>query len=476
MNFPVELSGVVYLGYVLGEGEHLRAAGRRVNGIVDEIESSFVERAPLRMSQSLWAWDLHARVHDEYPAAVLPTLSAGAERAVELRQARGLRALLGPAAGAQAPYALLLLLFGRSEMRARRLQARLVYARSLALSLELGCRGTVVSEFAALADEDSPRGRAFAAESVTAAIVGALRSFGVEGIPSAGAARRLRGALWRRGDGDGSEPERGDDDDDDDDESDHENDGGGGSPADADGDDDSDGDGDGGDGDDDDADGADADEFSFLELGGGARAHGAQMRSLVQPLARARLGASVTPAALPSAELWRAVQPSRAWLDATVLAGGASEAAAAFPALLCGVWWIALQVRGASFAPRACGACGCVVHDLDVHLVLGGVRGGAPCSCPRAAVVRAEFFRRVAALFVAHGLAGAVPVGPRGPQTRDALARALGGRGASRVPLPRALARALPLVFVETFGAFAADERARRAMAAVAAAAAAAPM
>ena len=38
-----------------------------------------------------------------------------------LRQARGLRALLGPAVGAQAPYALLLLLFGRSEMRARRL-------------------------------------------------------------------------------------------------------------------------------------------------------------------------------------------------------------------------------------------------------------------------------------------------------------------------------------------------------------------
>ena len=451
-----------------------------LTAFVDEIESSFVERAPLRMSQSLWAWDLHARVHDEYPAAVLPTLSAGAERAVELRQACGLRALLGPAAGAQAPYALLLLLFGRSEMRARRLQARLVYARSLALSLELGCRYAVVSAFAALADEDLPRGRAFAAESVTAAIASALRSFGHDGIPSVGAARRLRGPLWRRGDDDNAESERSDDDDDDDGRGD-ESEGGDGSPADADGDTDGGGgddDGDGGNAGSLDGanDGADADEFSFLELGGGARAHGAQMRSLVQPLARARLDASVTPAALPSAELWRAVQPSRAWLDATVLAGGASEAAAAFPALLCGVWWIALQVRGASFAPRACGACGCVVHDLDVHLVLGGVRGGAPCSCPRAAVVRAEFFRRVAALFAAHGLASTVPVGPRGPQTRDALARALGGRGASRVPLPRALARALPLVFVETFGAFAADERARRATAAVAAAAAAAPM
>ena len=58
----------MYIGYVLGKGEHLRAAGRRVNRIADEIESSFVERAPLCMSQSLWAWDLHARVQGEYPA------------------------------------------------------------------------------------------------------------------------------------------------------------------------------------------------------------------------------------------------------------------------------------------------------------------------------------------------------------------------------------------------------------------------
>ena len=99
VDFPVELSGVVYIGHVLGEGEHLRAAGCRVNRIADEIESSFVERAPLRMSQSLWAWDLHACVHDEYPAAVLLALSAGAESAVELRQARGLRALPGPVGG-----------------------------------------------------------------------------------------------------------------------------------------------------------------------------------------------------------------------------------------------------------------------------------------------------------------------------------------------------------------------------------------
>ena len=31
VDFPVELSGVVYIGHMLGEGEHLRAAGRRVD-------------------------------------------------------------------------------------------------------------------------------------------------------------------------------------------------------------------------------------------------------------------------------------------------------------------------------------------------------------------------------------------------------------------------------------------------------------
>ena len=62
-----------------------------INRIIDEIESSFTKHAPLRMSQSLWAWDLHARVHDEYPAAVLPALSASVERAVELGRRRRTR-------------------------------------------------------------------------------------------------------------------------------------------------------------------------------------------------------------------------------------------------------------------------------------------------------------------------------------------------------------------------------------------------
>ena len=281
--------------------------------------------------------------------------------------ARGLRALLGPAVGAQAPCALLLLLFGRSEMRARRLQARLVYARSLALSLELGCRYAVVSAFAALADEDLLRGQGFAAESVTAAIAGALRLFGVEGIPSVGAARRLRGPLWRRGDDDDEESERSDDDDDDDDGSGDESEGGDGSPADADGDTDGgggDGDGDGGDAGSLDGadDGADADEFSFLELGGGARAHRSRMCSLVCLFASAQLEATVTLAALPSAALWRAVQPSRPWLDATVLAGGCYIGA------VLGPWAVCVRRHSAAGGVFLvmCVLCGGLVSSSDV--------------------------------------------------------------------------------------------------------------
>ena len=275
-------------------------------------------------------------------------------------------------------------------MRARRLQARLVYACSLALSLELGCRYAVVSAFAALADEDLLRGRAFAAESVTAAIVSALRSFGLEGIPSVGAARRLRGPLWRRGDNNDAESERSDDDDDDDDGSGDESEGGDGSPADADGDTDGgggDGDGDGGDAGSLDGadDGADADEFSFLELGGGARAHRSRMCSLVCLFASAQLEATVTLAALPSAALWRAVQPSRAWLDATVLAGGCYIGAVLGPRAVC-----VRRHSAAGVFLVMCVLCGGLVSSSDVagfalcfvRVRMGGAFSAGRCLLP----------------------------------------------------------------------------------------------
>ena len=64
----------------------------------------------------------------------------------------------------------------RGELRARRLLARLVYVRSLALACAEPERGAVVAELARLVDEPTPRGRAFAAESSTAALLRAVRS------------------------------------------------------------------------------------------------------------------------------------------------------------------------------------------------------------------------------------------------------------------------------------------------------------
>ena len=86
------------------------------------------------------------------------------------------------------------------------------------------------------------------------------------------------------------------------------------------------------------------------------------------------------------------------------------------------------------------------------------------------AAARAAWFARVAALFAAYDLAS--PVGPTGPFTRAALARALGGRGrVGGTPLPRELSLALPAAFVATFGAHVARERVARDAAAGAAAA-----
>ena len=256
----------------------------------------------------------------------------------------------------------------------------------------------------------------------------------------------MRGALWRDdgGGSDGSDDDGGDGD-------------GSGDEVSDDGSDDGDsGSDDGGD------DGADVDEFALLELGGGARAHRARMRALVRPLAQERIDADL--ARLPSAALWRAVAPTRAWLDAVVMSGGADERSVALPALLCGVWWIAPQVRNSGRAPRTCGACGVACADVDVHFVLGGVDGGAPCSCARAAAARAAFFGRVATVCAEAGIGS--PVGPGAPRNRAALARALGGKGDAPTCPPLAVAVALARAFVDTLGSFAARERAARAAAA----------
>ena len=180
------------------------------------------------------------------------------------------------------------------------------------------------------------------------------------------------------------------------------------------------------------------------------------MLGLVRPRVRAREAAAL--ARLDSAALLNAVRPTRAWMRTAVLGGRADEPGASIPCLLCGCWWPCPLVRDKAFTRRACAACGYDGPELDVHYALGGVGSGGVCSCLRLAAARAAWFVRVRGLFVAHGFADA-PVGPSGPRTRAAFARALGGRGrAGDAPLPRALALALPAAFVETLGAHAARE------------------
>jgi hypothetical protein len=149
-----------------------------------------------------------------------------------------------------------------------------------------------------------------------------------------------------------------------------------------------------GDGDDSgDDDGYDSDELesatAFVELGGAARRHRAQMLGLVRPRVRAREAAAL--ARLDSAALLNAVRPTRAWMCTAVHGGRADEPGASIPCLLCGCWWPCPLVRDKAFMRRACAACGYDGPELDVHYALGGVGSGGVCSCLRLAAARAAW-------------------------------------------------------------------------------------
>ena len=82
-----------------------------------------------------------------------------------------------------------------------------------------------------------------------------------------------------------------------------------------------------------------------------------------------------------SANAYRALVSTPAWLRDVVLGVAADAAASAFTALLCGVRWAALEVhQSGTFALRACGECGHAYPDLAVHLVLGMASDGAACT------------------------------------------------------------------------------------------------
>ena len=103
--------------------------------------------------------------------------------------------------------------------------------------------------------------------------------------------------------------------------------------------------------------------------------------------------------------------------------------------------------------PRRCSACGALCDDVDVHFIGGTDKDGVVCS--GALTTRERFWKRIRALFSKYSCSGRL----RSPfdGSRRQLALALGGGG-----LPKRLAFSLPRIFIETFGAWARDERARR--------------
>ena len=266
-NFEIKAAGVRYLGYILGR--HIAELRGWVSGIVAKIEAGFAAREPLTLAQALWSWDLHGRARAESCAAVLPPLGDEDAGALEELQRRALLAMLGPAASDGAHYELLLYVFGRWRLDERRLLARLVFARSLALSLARPSRAAVVAELVARVGEPSARGRRLAGEAATSAVLDALGEFGVGALPTPADAVAMRGPLWDAtraagGSGDGGDEGSGSGDD---------GDGGGGGLGDDEGDvrgtvDDDD------DGDDDDDDGGDYGDGSGGDDEGGGGGSG----------------------------------------------------------------------------------------------------------------------------------------------------------------------------------------------------------
>ena len=115
---------------------------------------------PLALAQSCWSWDLHlhrrdgvARARSRPPPCYRRSATRWSARSRGCSGARrALLAMLGPAAYASpgAHGELVLYVFGRWQLRERRLLARLVLPRSLALSLARPERGAVVTAPAAL--------------------------------------------------------------------------------------------------------------------------------------------------------------------------------------------------------------------------------------------------------------------------------------------------------------------------------------
>ena len=430
-TFPLEQQGTRYLGFFLGT--FITRVLGQFNTRVSSIVRNGWAREPLRMSQALWAWETHTRSKLEWIWAALPPLDEDDEEMLEEHQFRAYLAMLGDAAtpGCQPPYELLLSVLGRRwRLTERRALAQLSYARKLALSRCRPERDALITYFEGLARTS----QAFMDSSVTEALLATLARYECSALPAVDDARARDSHARRLFLARKRQRERG-----------------GGPLSDV------SSCSSGG--------GSDSDDSSDDELGGGVgcepelgESHRQNMRRVVGNDATGWLENGVTH--LKAARCFKAVDPSDEYLKSCVLQGGADEASAAFPSLLCGCFWPCTLLRGAGagYDVRKCAGCGAVIHDLDVHFVCGKVKGGSACTCDaRLAAVRERYWAGVVDLFAQCGNGDLLAATENG--TRERLTMALGGGGLK----PQKLALALPAVFVETFGAWARDERKRRA-------------
>ena len=434
--------GVKYIGYSLGDlGAHGRQQLMITKGIVEAMQVGRGMPRLLKLKQAMWAWTAYARPHAEWAAAVWP---AAAERAVatglERTQDAALVALMGDAAttDARPSRALLLSVFDLWSLEHRRLLARVRYDEDHKLVQTRPRRAAIARHHRRLAQKKD----IYADTSATGAIAAAtkrLRRFeSKHGMPTK--RRKVRnagdtptdrdarahgggaGATAAAGGGAGDEDNNEAQDDEDSDSTEHE-------------------------GSDDD----DGDEFHQAK-----RRAGQWARRRVTRIVNAERKQAMKKAMLGSSgSVYKALRPSRKWLESVVFEGGADAASASVPALICGCFWPCTAIR--PMGKRAiCGACGATTSDLQVHFILGIGKDGVVCA-GKADEARKQHDDEVRKLFRTHNRGGQLDeVRLRAPNSEELMALMLGNGGRA---LPAALAVVLPSVFAETLGAWAAEAR-----------------
>jgi hypothetical protein len=425
LAFETQTGNVKYLGYVLGDKpRHVAQQLALTKSAAERVENTAAAREGLTLSQAMWAWTIYGRHHAEWPAAIWPQLSPGCEAAFEYYQVRALLGLLGRAVPrgwrrgkgsyVQPSRAVTVATFGVWELRERRLLHRVRYSGAHTLSGSRPWRAHIGAYFSRLADAPPQDGfdrAAFAATSPTAALAMARKIV---------AEHQSTQAVDEGPTGTDDESERDDDDLDE-------------CTGQVEADDDAPM-----------TDDNDNDDPLLCPFHVARDALGRSARKAVAAIADSNRAATLD-LAQSSADLFKALAPSRAWLKDVAWDQELDQPLAAFVALIIGVWWAALAVRQpGTFAKGRCGACGRTVPNLPVHLIGGWSEGAA---CLKAATVREEFTRRVIDLFIEYGCLPKLTATPRGSTERLAMMLGNGGNG-----LPRGLSRGLPQVFCDTFG------------------------